>query len=158
MGSVSFLEKEIELVKSLDSRPVLITDSGELSTWRQTAGLGDFFGTSIYRLVYNNYFGYFYYFLAPASYHFKANLVGLSLDKAIISELQAEPWLGDGAEYASPEEQKKIMSPERIEGQIDFARRTGFLRAYIWGVEWWYWLWEQGDDAAWQIGRKIWHP
>lgn len=157
-GDINFLKQEIELVRSLDSRPVMITDSGELSTWRQTAGLGDFFGTSLYRLVYNSHFGYFYYFFAPSSYRLKANLVGLPLDKAVISELQAEPWLGSGAEYASPEEQKKMMNPERIEKQIDFARRTGFSRAYIWGVEWWYWLKEQGDESVWQVGRKIWHP
>ncbi len=157
-GDVSFLKEEIALVKTLDSRPVMITDSGELSTWSQTAHLGDFFGTSVYRVVHNPYTGYFYHFWAPASYRLKAKLVGLSLDKAIISELQAEPWLSDGAEYSAPEEQKRMMSPERIEKQIDFATRTGFSRAYVWGVEWWYWLKEQGDDSVWQIGRKIWHP
>lgn len=157
-SDIYFLKREIEFVKSLDSRPVMITDSGELSTWSRTAHLGDFFGTSVYRLVYNRYIGYFQYFWAPSSYRLKAKLVGLSLDKAIISELQAEPWFGEGFEFASPADQKKIMPPEKMAKQIDFARQTGFPRAYVWGVEWWYWLKEQGDDSLWQEGKKIWQP
>ncbi|MFH1226031.1 MAG: hypothetical protein V1684_01965, partial [bacterium] len=34
-----FLKKEITQVKSLDKRPIMITDSGELSFWLRTAGL-----------------------------------------------------------------------------------------------------------------------
>ncbi|MDP1709665.1 MAG: beta-galactosidase, partial [Candidatus Komeilibacteria bacterium] len=53
-----FVKKEIALVKSLDSRPVLITDSGELSSWVWAAHLGDYFGTTMYRVVWNKYIGY----------------------------------------------------------------------------------------------------
>lgn len=45
----SFLEEEIALVKSLDpTRPVLVTDSGNLGTWRGAYAHGDSFGTSVY--------------------------------------------------------------------------------------------------------------
>ena len=158
-ADMNFLKREIALVKSLDDRPILITDSGELSTWRKTAHLGDYFGTTIYRRVYNNYIGYFRHFFAPAFYRLKAKLVGLSSDKMIISELQAEPWMPDGKESrGSLEDQKSVMDNEFIEKQIEFARETGFAEAYIWGVEWWYWAKLQGDESIWEIGKNIWRP
>lgn len=156
-GTKNFLEREINLVRSLDSRPILITDSGELSTWRKTAHLGDYFGTTIYRFVYNPNFGYFIHFLPPSFYRLKTKLVSLKKEKVIIAELQAEPWVKSGSILNTPlEEQKKLMGNRRIEGLLDFARKTGFSPAYIWGAEWWYWLREQEDDSAWQIGKKLW--
>jgi hypothetical protein len=158
-GDINFLKQEIALVKSLDSRPIVITDSGELSTWRRTAHLGDYFGTSIYRAVYDPRFGYIRHFLAPAFYRLKAKLVGLSLEKTLISELQTEPWLPSRLDSTGDmAEEKKVMGPEDIQKQIDFARQIGFPRAYVWGVEWWYWLKEQGDDSVWNVGKNIWQP
>ncbi|MFA5128444.1 MAG: hypothetical protein WC445_00590 [Patescibacteria group bacterium] len=158
-ADINFLKREITLVESLDDHPILVTDSGELSTWRKTAHLGDYFGTTIYRRVYSNYCGYFRHFFAPAFYRLKAKLVGLSSDKIIISELQAEPWMPDGKEgRGSLEDQKSVMDNEFIKKQIEFARKTGFSEAYIWGVEWWYWIKLQGDDSIWNIGKDIWQP
>lgn len=158
-ADINFLKREIALVESLDDRPILITDSGELSTWRKTAHLGDYFGTTIYRRVYSDYCGYFRHFFAPAFYRLKAKLVGLNRNNIIISELQAEPWLPDGKESrGSLEEQKEILGQEFIQKQIEFARKTGFSEAYIWGVEWWYWAKMQGDESAWEVGKKIWQP
>ncbi len=46
----SFLKKEVELVKSLDNtRPVIVSDSGELSSWFGVAKIGDIIGTTMYR-------------------------------------------------------------------------------------------------------------
>lgn len=158
-ADLNFLKQEIALVKSLDDHPVLVTDSGELSTWRKTAYLGDYFGTTIYRRVYSDYCGYFHHFFAPAFYRLKAKLFGLSSEKIIISELQAEPWMPDGKESRrSLEEQKSVMENEFIRKQIEFAKKTGFSPAYIWGVEWWYWAKTQGDESIWNIGKEIWQP
>lgn len=158
-ADINFLKREIALIKSLDNHPILITDSGELSTWRKTAHLGDYFGATIYRRVYSTYFGYFRHFFAPAFYRLKAKLVGLSSDKIIISELQAEPWMPDGKESrGSLEKQKNVLGPEFIEKQIEFAHKTGFSEAYIWGVEWWYWTKTQGDESIWNIGKNLWQP
>jgi hypothetical protein len=153
----NFLQTEIALVKSLDNRPILITDSGELSTWRKTAHLGDYFGTTLFRIVYNKYTGYFHYFLPPSFYKLKAKLVGLSLDKVILIELQTEPWIASGSVIeTSIEEQKKLMDDKRLQNYVDFSSRTGFREVYFWGVEWWYWLKEQGDESVWQVGKEIW--
>ena len=40
----NFLNQEISLVKSLDSRLVIITGSGEMSSWKKEAAAGDIFG------------------------------------------------------------------------------------------------------------------
>ena len=56
-----FYKKELQLVKSLDNRPIVITESGELSTWLKAASLADYVGTSVYRITWNKHWGYFYY-------------------------------------------------------------------------------------------------
>lgn len=47
--SKKFLDKEIALVRGLDGRPIVITDSGELSIWIPAARRADIFGTTMYR-------------------------------------------------------------------------------------------------------------
>jgi hypothetical protein len=159
--SRGLLKKEIALVRSLDSRPIIITDSGELSTWFRSAHLGDYLGTTMYRVTWNPLIGFFYYdhVFAPAFYRVKGYINGLSPSKIIISELQAEAW---GEEQAtllslSQAEQKKSLDAERFRKNLDFASRTGFSYAYLWGAEYWYWLKDKnGDDSLWQAAKEIW--
>ena len=47
------LDKEIKLVKMLDMRPIIMTDSGELSAWVPAAKRADIFGTTMYRDTYS---------------------------------------------------------------------------------------------------------
>ena len=137
------LQTEILLVKNLDNiHPILITDSGELSTWRKTLKAGDLFGTTAYRVVWNKYFGYFKYDWLPAGYYtLRANLFGKDLSQVQIVELQAEPWVPDQRiAEDNIAEQFKSMDLDRLKSNIEFARNTGFGRSYFWGAEWWYWL------------------
>jgi hypothetical protein len=56
----AFLEEEIALVRSLDSsRPILVTDSGNLGTWNGAYSHGDSFGTSVYVYFWNPELGQF---------------------------------------------------------------------------------------------------
>jgi len=154
------LQEEIDLVRSLDDRPILITDSGELSWWRHAAPLGDYFGTTMYRVVWNpltKYWSYDYV-LPPVFYRMKAWLVGKSLDRVIGAELQAEPWAPRGLLALSDKEREQSLSVERFRGNVDFARRTGIQEHYLWGVEYWYWLKKQGDDRLWEEARALWFP
>ncbi|MCX6742991.1 MAG: cellulase family glycosylhydrolase [Candidatus Parcubacteria bacterium] len=80
------LQEEIDLVRSLDNRKILITDSGELSTWYPAIKMGNIFGTTLYRTTYNKYFGYWNYFFLPASYYrLKALIWVRSKQKSAIS-------------------------------------------------------------------------
>lgn len=91
--------REIDLVRSMDSRPILVQDSGEGGLWRSTYELGDYLGISMYRKIWYDFWhifgGKFIYFQYPLSYwtyKIKANLVGVPVDKIYITELQGEPW------------------------------------------------------------------
>ena len=45
----AFLKKEVDLVKSLDSRKIIISESGEIPLWFKAAKYGDIVGTTMYR-------------------------------------------------------------------------------------------------------------
>ena len=138
---------EMAEVRKLDpNHKILVSDSGELSTWRKTARLGDMFGTTMYRVVWNKYFGYWNYDWLPSSfYRLKLWLNGREVSEAFISELQAEPWIPDHLlEHTDIKEQYKSMDLNRLKKNIAYAQETGFPRAYLWGAEWWYWLREKG--------------
>ena len=153
---IAFLKQEIALVRSLDSRPIVITESGELSTWFQAANLADILGISTYRVVWSRYVGYFYWPITPKNYQRRALAVRTLVQDIIVSELQAEPWSDRGHVRDMPiDRQLKLMNPERLRSNLSFARRIGLSAAYLWGVEWWYWLKTRGYPEMWEAGRAV---
>jgi hypothetical protein len=149
------LQEELALVKKIDSNHnTLVTDSGELSTWRDTATAGDLFGTTLYRVVWNKTLGYVNYdFVPPVMYRLKLLLNSRSPSQAFVAELQAEPWIPDGTVLSTDlKEQAKSMNVDRLKKNVEFAQKTGFSRTYLWGVEWWYWL-EQNNHT--EIGEYV---
>ncbi|MFZ2663971.1 MAG: hypothetical protein WAX66_01280 [Patescibacteria group bacterium] len=156
------VEKEVELVKSLDSRPILVQDSGEGGFWRPTYNMGDYLGISMYRKIWYNFWGVFFgkfiYFQYPLShwtYKIKANLVGVPMDKIIITELQGEPW-GPGINSELSEEEKdKTMSRNDFLSTISYAQKSGFKDLYLWGVEWWYFEKLQGNSFYWDTAKAL---
>ena len=156
-----FVQDEIALVKKIDkNHPVLITDSGELSTWRVSSRAGDYFGTTLYRIVrMPNGRIWTYDWLPAVTYRIKAALWGRDIQTMFVSELQAEPWFTDaGAEHTSVEEQEKTMNPERLEKHLQFVTHIGVPRAYLWGVEWWDFMRKkQGDERYWELIKNYTH-
>ena len=144
---ISLLNQEIKLVKSLSDKPVILTDSGELGfAWPYLAAKSDIFGTTLYRYINNRFLGDIRYSLIPA-YYFRVKawwaekVVGKQI---LISELQAEPW-NNGA-----------MNPEIFKEIIDYAERSGFPKAYLWGAEWWYVMKEkQGKPEMWEAVKDL---
>ncbi len=153
------VDKEITLVKKLDSsREIIVTDSGELSTWWQAAERGDILGSTLYRMIYKPPYGYVTYPLGPNFFRVKALLARLvtGQENFIISELQAEPWPKAWIMHVSVEEQFKTMNPEKFEEIVEYTKKTNFSEAYLWGVEWWYWLKEtQGSPEMWELAKEI---
>jgi hypothetical protein len=143
LAGSEFLTKEIDLVRSFDLKhKILVTDSGEISPWLQAANYGDVFGTTMYRVVWNQFLGYFKYPLPPQFFWLKANLVHLLHPKKpiIVSELQGETW-GHKMPYETAiEEQFKSINIEQFKENIAYARQVGFPEVSLWGAEWWYWL------------------
>lgn len=156
-----FVKKEVELVKSLDEkkRPILITESGELSTWFGAARIGDIVGTTMYRQTWWHKAGGFYtrYPFQPVYYWRKAQLIKKIFNKKVICvELQAEPWGPQLLYDLLLEEQKKTMNLEQFQKNVEFARKTGLDEFYLWGVEWWYWMKEvQGQPEVWQEAKNL---
>lgn len=141
------LAKEILAAKKVDNgRPILVTDSGELSSWRKTATAGDLFGTTLYRVVWNEYTGYWSYNWLPAAfYKLKFWFAGREYKTAMVAELQAEPWLpNQDIATVSLSEQNKSMSLGQLQKNIDYASRLLVSRSYLWGAEWWAWLNQRG--------------
>ena len=139
--------EEISWTKNVDGyHKVLTADSGELSTWFRTARAGDYFGTTLYQTVWNSYIGYWSYDWLPATfYRLKLWLNSVPEENAFVVELQAEPWLPNSSiEKVSLEEQTKSMNLKQLQNNLQYAKRLGFSRNYLWGAEWWFWLHKKG--------------
>lgn len=156
-----FLKKEVELVKSLDSRPVILTDSGELGLWIQALRYSDLMGTSLYRTVYDPRFGFFTYPFPALYYRLKAaftQMVFAPHSRGIfISELQAEPWaLPDKPLInTSIDEQVGLFPLKKFQEVVHFTARTEIEKQYFWGVEWWYYMKENGHPEYWEYAKEL---
>ncbi len=153
------LKKEVALAKSLDSRPVIVTDSGEMGRWIPAATVGaDMFGSTMYMVVYNPITGYFKYPLTPGLFRVKAGMLAFftGIKKVTGIELQAEPWLVSGVLGTDLETQKSLMNPKVFKKDTDFASAVGFSDNYLWGVEWWYWMAQkQNDWGMWTAAKEL---
>ncbi len=137
-----FLDTEIALAKELDTRPVIVTDSGELSLWALAAKRADVFGTTMYLDTYSKTLkSYIHYPITPAFFRVKKNLANLfaSPQDWIVIELQGEPWGRLSFQTLEQSERDKTMTPDRFKNTIAFIQDTGFKTFYWWGIEYWYW-------------------
>lgn len=154
----SFVRAKVSLARQLDpSRPIVMTESGELSSWLKSSWTADVLGISLYRRTWNKFYGYADYHFPPSFYAHKAKLVDWltwqKSDKTIITELQLEAWVPEGVLSQPIDEQLKFIDAARFHETINYARRTGFDTIYGWGVEWWWWLKEQGHPELWDAAR-----
>jgi hypothetical protein len=162
----AFLDKEIALVKKLDSlptgqagRPVIVTDSGELSYWVPAASRADIFGTSMYL---NTYSGstkmYIHYPIAPGFFRFKRNIVSLFAHPKdwLVIEMQGEPWGPTAVTELSHKDMAQTMSIQKFQDILEFGRQAGFKDFYLWGVEWWAYEKEvKGNPAYWDYAKTL---
>lgn len=152
------VSEEINLVKKLDSQhKIMITDSGELSTWRQATKVGDIFGSTLYRVVMTPSGKYWNYDWLPAGfYKLKAQFWGVDFNNFYISELQAEPWFTNSDPTTTNiSEQEKSMNIDRLKVHLDYVKHIGVSRTYLWGVEWWYWMkTKMNDSRYWDLVRE----
>lgn len=158
---VDFLDTEIDLVRSLDdSRPILVTDSGNLGTWTQPYKRADMFGTSVYVHFWNPELGQFRTFLPPWFYRVKDNTMALLYGEkpSVLIELSAEPWLIQPIVDTPLEVQFTRMNLEKFEDILSYAEDTHFDMQYLWGGEWWYWLALQDRPEMWNRGKELFAP
>lgn len=154
----TFLEEEIALVRSLDStRPILVTDSGNLGTWKGAYSHGDVFGTSVYVYFWNPELGQFKTILPPWFYRLKEGALQIvyGAKKTFLIELSAEPWLLSPVVDTSLEVQYARMNLDKMNEIIEYAKETRYTNQYLWGAEWWYWLHLQGESHMWERGKTL---
>lgn len=153
-----FLLEEIALVRSLDgTRPILVTDSGNLGLWSGAYKNGDAFGTSVYVYFWNPELGQFKTVLPPWFYRVKENVIKLFYgDKpTFLIELSAEPWLLEPITEVDIETQYSRMDIDKVNEIIEYAKDTRYEYQYLWGAEWWYWLNTKGHPEMWELGREL---
>ena len=153
-----FFLREVEYFRSLDdSRPFLITDSGNLGVWAGPYKQGDAFGTSVYVYFWNPELGQFKTILPPWWYRFKEGLMTLFYGEkeTILIELSAEPWLLEPITDVAIETQYSRMDVEKFNDILAYAEATRLEKQYLWGAEWWYWLQANGHNEMWERGREL---
>lgn len=154
----AFFEREVAHFRSLDdTRPFLITDSGNLGTWAGPYKHGDAFGTSVYIHFWNPELGQFRTVLPPWFYRVKENIIALLYgDKeTMLIELSAEPWLLEPITEVDIETQYSRMDVDKLNDILEYAKETRYQKQYLWGAEWWYWLHKKGHDEMWERGKEV---
>lgn len=154
----AFLKEEVALVRELDpSRPVLVTDSGNLGTWVSAYRAGDAFGTSVYVHFWTPEFGQFRTIQPPALYRAKANLMRIlfGAKPVLLIELSGEPWLIEPVRDVPIDTQLSRMDLQKFNDIISYAEKTHFAEQYLWGPEWWYYMKERGHPEFWERARAL---
>ncbi len=154
----AFFEQEFTYLRSLDaSRPILITDSGNLGLWSGPYRHGDAFGTSVYVYFWNPELGQFRTVLPPWFYWLKEALMSFRYGEkeTMLIELSAEPWLLEPVTAVPVATQFSRMNQEKFTEILSYAERTRFAKQYLWGAEWWYWLKLQGHPELWERGVTL---
>lgn len=158
-GDEKFLKSEVNLVRSLSNKPIIVSDSGELGTWVVPMQTSDVFGTTLYRDVYNPVMGYFSYPILPYLYNMKSQIIrrifAPNNRKTIIIELQAEPWLSGGDSSQNLNNQLKQFSLDKMKSYLAYAKKTGFDEMYLWGVEWWYFMAANGHPEYLDYAKSL---
>lgn len=155
------IEAEINTVRILDpGRKILLTDGGEFGDWYRAAKRGNLFGTTLYRKVYNRFFGQMTYPITPEIYPLKRDIIKILTGKPdenfIIIELGMEPW-GDKQIYEMTlEEQLQNFSMKNFRENINYALECRYDTYYLWGAEWWYYLKKKHNkDGYWRIASEV---
>ncbi len=150
------LRREFNLVKKLDpNRRVIMTAS---NSWgiplRQP--IPDAVGYSFYKIKYGlskkRYINLPHF---PALEYLRASAVWLLWKRpSFIHELQCEPWGPTSTWLMSATEQNQSMSINQIQKNLHLAQRTKLISIDLWGGEWWYWRWMNGDKSIYQAVEK----
>jgi hypothetical protein len=149
-------EERVDLVRRLDpTRPIQVTVSGELGPWTVEKSQADVLGISMYRLVWNDLFGYFMYPLVPEYYYVRAQMAKRDVARVIISELQAEPWFPEPIERRTLSQWYQAFDADMFENNLQFVENAHLPEVYLWGAEWWVLMKENGDDRLWEVAKNI---
>ena len=73
-----------------------------------------------------------------------------------ITELQGEPWAQVDPRLITPQHPSPNLSPSDLANVIQYGRRTGAQRMYLWGAEWWLYEQQFFGDSRWLEAARPW--
>ncbi|MGI8925469.1 MAG: beta-galactosidase, partial [Tepidiformaceae bacterium] len=156
-----FVRAEAEAIRAADPlrRPVSIGHAQHFvfdRRWQHALADGDVLTTSIY--PFRNYGQFVVPILeigpfAP-NYAHHAREARDAGKEFWITEMQAEPWTDDDIRPLSPQNPSANLTARNFRRNIEYARRSGASRVYLWGAEWWLYQRERFGDGTWlDLGR-----
>ena len=160
-----FVRKEVAAIRAADprARPVVINHAEKLTMdrrWRWALEDADIVGTSIYPFRNYELFGQPFVIdilgLGPftPNYAARAREAVAAGKQFWITELQAEPWADPDIRFVNPDRPARDLTAKNFRQNLDYARRSGANRVYLWGAEWWLLQRERYDDSTWwEIAR-----
>lgn len=151
---LAFLQEEMALVRRLDpGAQIQVTVSGEQEAWPSVMPFADRVGVSMYRTVRSPFFGFFSFPVPSLWYTLMRIPVSFTHD-VVVSELQMEPWFISHPRYIDIETAASYFTVHDAMNNLTYVRATGFDEVSFWGVEWWYYLREQGYPDLWDAMKR----
>jgi hypothetical protein len=154
-----FIDEEIALVEDLDpTRPIIMTDSGNVGLWGRAYKRGDIFGSTFYVYLLND--GKTRTPLTHNFYKIKDLFWSLVFgEKPVwLIEISVEPWLTTSAVEVPISELRQRLPLDRVKHILEFAEDTGFADQYLWGIEWHYYMKQYGHDEYWNFMKEVMNP
>lgn len=148
------LKEEVTLVRSLDSRPIVINVWGNLLTFRNSFArakeLADVVGVNLY---YKTPF-WKYFYVGPWNRARTLKQQILTCPKPVwITELQAEPWERKGKDFRA--DNPETISVSLLKQYIAKAYRLDAEGIFLWGSEYWVYRKQKKDMRIWNCVQEI---
>ncbi|MFH1551648.1 MAG: hypothetical protein ABIC36_02105 [bacterium] len=152
-----FLKEEVELVRKLDNRPIILTlwanDLESRQLFLDVLPISDMIGLDLYyKQFMKSDKGKSFYEGPRTSDDYLREIVKTSSKEVIITELQAEPWEKDEKGYLSKNPQS--ISPKLLESNLQKALSLGTKEILLWGFEYWYYQKSRGDNRYLEMIKK----
>lgn len=140
------LKAEYNLARSLDNRPIIMsTSNGWGIPLRRPRP--DIVGFSYYTIMHQKG-NYHETVQKPWLHRLRRVLITFLLRRqAFIHELQLEPWGHTAIWKMTLAEQDRSMNVTRIRRNLQLAKTINAAPIDLWGAEWWYWRYKQGDSS-----------
>ncbi|HVZ58356.1 MAG TPA: hypothetical protein VG935_01225 [Patescibacteria group bacterium] len=156
--SAELLQREIELVRSLDSRPIMVNVWGNDMLQRNllpvAEELADIVGLDIYYKQFMQQVMQRSYYLGPRhTEKMLKNTLSHCAKPIWIAELQAEPWEKNETDYLS--DNPGSMHPLFLRKNIVKAQRLPIQEILLWGFEYWLYRVNKHDRTYVELVKEV---
>lgn len=154
---LALLQTEVALVRSLDSRPIVLTAWGNDLSFRnalpELAKMADVLGIDIYyQQFFLELFGRSFYRGPQDSLQRLQKLLSPYKQPIWIAELQGEPWGKDHGFYLNP---GKTFTSQQLRNHWQNVRDLPLEKILWWGCEFWYYQAGQGNQEYLEAVKEI---